>query len=60
MYDVDHSDDEDRFRAIGPISSGIIVVVYTERENRRRLISARFAYPNERKLFLDHIAKEAP
>ena len=32
IFDSEHSDFEDRFIAIGPISRGLVVVVYTERE----------------------------
>jgi len=52
IYDERHSDDEDRFIAIGPIAAGILVVVYTERtEDSIRIISARFAGKNEIRLF---------
>ena len=49
IYDDGHSDDEDRLVSIGPISSGIVVVVWTERsENIIRIISARMLRkPNE-------------
>lgn len=59
IYDVDHSEDEDRFIAIGPIARGIVVVVYTDRLHRvRRLISARPAGPAEEELFLRSISGE--
>jgi putative transcriptional regulator len=32
IFDAEHSDFEDRFIAIGPIDRGLVVVVYTERE----------------------------
>ncbi len=32
IFDASHSDNEDRFIAIGDIDRGIAVVVYTERE----------------------------
>lgn len=42
IFDELHSDDEDRFIAIGPISRGLVLVVYTERaEDEVRIISAR-------------------
>lgn len=41
IYDEEHSDEEDRFIAIGPAQAGIIVVVYTEhREDVIRIVSA--------------------
>lgn len=44
IEDVEHSDTEDRFWTIGPISRGIVVVVWTERiDDTIRIISARFA-----------------
>ena len=54
IYDEKHSDDEDRFIAIGPITRGIIVVVYTERtEDLIRIIGARLASKKEIRLFRD-------
>jgi uncharacterized DUF497 family protein len=44
IFDAEHSSEEDRFIAIGPIASGIILVVWTEwDEDGIRLISARKA-----------------
>lgn len=49
IHDEEHSDDEDRFIAVGPIAGGVIVVVYTERDDDvLRIISARMATKNER------------
>ena len=49
IYDDTHSEDEDRFIAIGPIERGVIVVTYTERpEDVIRILSARMATPKER------------
>lgn len=42
-----HSDDEDRYITIGRVDE-ILFVVYTEREERTRLISARLANKVER------------
>ena len=51
IYDAEHSQDEDRFIAIGPIQRGLVVVVYTEREEDRvRIISASFATASETRL----------
>jgi uncharacterized DUF497 family protein len=48
---------EDRFTAIGPIRRGMIVVVFTEREDDIvRIISAREATRREVQLFQDHEA----
>lgn len=47
-FDDAHSDDEDRFQAIGEIQPGTIVVVWTERSvDVIRIISARFATKRE-------------
>ena len=52
IYDEEHSDDEERFIAIGPIRAGIVVVIYTERsDDVIRLISARRATKKEVELF---------
>jgi hypothetical protein len=52
IYDEEHSDEEDRFIAIGPIKRGVIVVAYTERdEDVMRILSARMATKAERKCY---------
>ena len=52
LFDERHSDDEERFIAIGPIARGIILVVWTERvEDTVRIISARLATKYEASLF---------
>jgi uncharacterized protein len=48
--DPDHSDDEQRFLSIGTSSTGRrLIVAYTEREGRTRIINAREASPRERR-----------
>ncbi len=55
IYDEEHSDDEDRFIAIGPIRAGIILVIYTEpQDDVIRIVSARKATKKEVKLFHQH------
>ena len=55
IYDEEHSEQEDRFIAIGPIKRGVIVVAYTERDDDlMRLLSARMATKTERELFKAH------
>jgi len=52
IYDEVHSVEEDRFIAVGPNRQGVIVVVYTERqENVIRMLSARMATTKERARF---------
>lgn len=51
-FDAAHSETEDRFIAIGPISRGLVLVVWTEvDEETIRVISARRATPRERALY---------
>jgi uncharacterized DUF497 family protein len=48
LDDVAHSEDEDRFRTVGPISRGLVLVVWTERHGDTvRIIGARFASRQE-------------
>lgn len=58
LDDEMHSGDEMRYRAIGPIARGIAVVVYVERDDGLlRIISARLATPNERRLYTEWIER---
>ncbi len=52
MYDFEHSVDEDRFIAIGKVGE-ILFVVFTERKESVRLISARLATEAERRVYYD-------
>ena len=45
-FDELHSDDEDRFKIIGKVGK-ILTVIYTERGDRNRIISARRATKDE-------------
>jgi len=55
IFDDEHSETEDRFIAIGPIRRGIVLVVWTERdEDEVRIISARWAKPHERLWFREY------
>ncbi len=45
-YDELHSDDEDRWKVVGKVRD-VLVVIYTERGEKYRLISARFANKRE-------------
>ena len=46
-YDEEHSDNEDRIKVIGKVEK-ILVVIYTERGEVNRIISARLANKEER------------
>lgn len=52
MYDFEHSIEEDRFIAIGMVGD-ILFVVFTERKENIRIISARLATDEERRLYYD-------
>ncbi len=50
--DPDHSEDEDRFIAIGMSAQRrLLIVAHTDRGNRIRIISARLVRPKERRLY---------
>ena len=51
-YDEFHSDEEDRIKIIGKVGK-ILTVIYTERNDRNRLISARPADKNEEALYYE-------
>ena len=51
-YDEIHSNDEDRFKIIGMVGK-ILTVIYTERDDRNRIISARPADKNEEELYYE-------
>lgn len=52
IFDEAHSDTEDRFIAIGPILRGLILIVWTARDDDTlRLISARWATDREQSLY---------
>ena len=52
MIDPTHSDDEQRFIAMGRSSQGrLLVVIYVERESKIRIISCRRATSTERKSY---------
>ena len=53
FFDVFHSAEEDRFVTIGRVQR-VIVVVFTERVGCYRIISARIATKEERKLYYDY------
>jgi len=56
VYDVVHSETEDRFKSIGPIKRGLVLVVWTERSDGLvRIISAWWATESEEKLYAEHV-----
>jgi uncharacterized DUF497 family protein len=60
ILDAAHSDEEDRFIAIGPIALGVVLVVWTQREEEViRIISARWATKSERARYLEHMKRQS-
>lgn len=56
IFDEAHSDDEERFIAIGPIREGLVLVVWTEQdEDTTRIISARWATKREALLYRQYM-----
>ena len=52
FYDPSHSDNEDRYLIIGESERGrLLIVSYTERGNKNRLISARETTKTERETY---------
>jgi hypothetical protein len=52
IADPHHSEDESRFLSMGLSTTGrLLVVAYTERQGRVRIISAREATPKERRQY---------
>ena len=52
IYDTAHSMEEHRYITIG-LSGEVLFVVYTERKENTRLISARLATKTERSIYYD-------
>ncbi|HWO17669.1 MAG TPA: BrnT family toxin [Kofleriaceae bacterium] len=58
IFDADHSETEDRFISIGPIKRGLVLVVWTERDEATiRLISARWATNREQALYHQYMGE---
>ncbi len=58
IFDADHSNAEDRFIAIGPITRGVVLVVWTERdEDVVRIVSARWVTKRERARYIEHMER---
>ena len=55
FYDPDHSKDEDRYILLALSKKGkVLVVVYTERKNKIRIISARKATRKEEEFYYEN------
>lgn len=58
IFDSSHSVDEDRFISVGPIRSGLVLVVWTEcDEDVVRIISARWTTKRESTLYQSYLEK---
>lgn len=56
IFDLEHSATEERFIAIGPIKRGLVLVVWTERDEETvRIISARWATDSELNLYREYL-----
>jgi uncharacterized DUF497 family protein len=56
LPDTVHDDDEERLIAIGPVTRGVVMVVFIERyEGSIRIISARRATKSEIALYRKHL-----
>ncbi len=54
LPDIQHSQEEDRFQALGVTVQGrVIVIAFTVREGRLRVIMARDAHRKEAGIYLD-------
>ena len=53
LFDERVACDEERFILIGMSADGVLFVIYTERQERNRIISARKAEPNERRYYYE-------
>jgi uncharacterized DUF497 family protein len=61
IFDEVHSDEEERFIAIGPIAKGVVLIAFTEREGDTiRIISARWATKREADRYRESIRGQAP
>ncbi len=52
IFDLEHSVEEDRYNTIGMVYD-VLFVVYTERKDNIRLVSARLATKTERSIYYD-------
>ena len=60
LFDAAHSVEEDRFIAIGPIRRGLVLLVWTERdEDVVRIISARWATGSERRRYHAYMEQQS-
>ena len=55
---MEHSDREDRYKSIGPVKRGLVLVVWTERaDDVVRIISAWWATKAEQELYEEFVEK---
>ena len=60
IFDELHSDSEDRFIALGPIARGLLLVVWTDRDDEViRIISARWATEREKALYYSYLEERS-
>jgi uncharacterized DUF497 family protein len=58
IFDETHSDIEDRFIAIGPISRGLVLIVWVDKDEETiRIISARWATRREQRRYQEYLIR---
>jgi uncharacterized DUF497 family protein len=58
IFDATHSNEEERFISIGPIRTGLVLAVWTERaDDVVRIISARWTTKREAGLYREYVEK---
>ena len=50
-YDSRHSEEEDRWRVLGLLDGKVVFCVYTQREGKRRIITARLGTDTEKMVY---------
>jgi uncharacterized DUF497 family protein len=49
-----HSEDEERFVSVGQLHEEIVILIWTEREDSRRIVTMWKASEKERKIYVRH------
>lgn len=50
-YDEAHSEDEDRFISVGSLQGNVVIIIWTERDHIRRIVTMWKANEKERKAY---------
>lgn len=60
IEDIDHSNEEKRYKLLGGSDDKILMIVFTERKNKVRIISSRIANKKERQIYKDKLNEKNP